>query len=309
MLSRVADNLYWFGRYLQRAENTARLVNINTILSMDLPRRVELGWDPLVDLAGARDAFAEHYDAPNEENVVRFLTVDERNAGSILSSLHRAREALRTTRDYMPGDVWERVNDLYFYVQDRGERSLGRSRRQAFLVDVMNAALGIHGLLVFNMSHDVGFHFLALGANLEQADMTTRILDARSTRAIRPRNVEDGRSFETVEWMSVLRSLTAHQAYRRQVRSRVAALPVTRFLLQSREFPRSVTCCLLAIRATLPHLPAHPEVEGELARTLAMVQDATLDGVVDAGLTELMDEIQKGLDGLHGAVTAAFFRG
>src|SRR5262249_53074695 len=158
MLSRLADNLYWFGRYLQRAENTARLVNVNTILSMDLPRRVQLGWEPLVDLVGARATFAELYPVNGEESLGRFLPLDERNGGSILCSLHRARESLRTTRDYMPGDVWARVNDLYFYVQDKGERSLGRSRRQEFLDRVMDGALGIHGLLVFNMSHDVGFH-------------------------------------------------------------------------------------------------------------------------------------------------------
>ena len=81
MLSRLADNLYWFGRYLQRAENTARLINVNTILSMDLPRRVELGWEPLVDLVGAHGLFAQLYDANGEDNVVRFLSVDDRNPG------------------------------------------------------------------------------------------------------------------------------------------------------------------------------------------------------------------------------------
>jgi len=308
MLSRLADNLYWFGRYLQRAENTARLVNVNTILSMDLPRRVQLGWEPLIDLVGARAAFAERYATTDEDSVVRFLSLDEGNTGSILSSLHRARESLRTTRDYMPGDVWARVNDLYFYVQDRGERSLSRSRRQEFLDRVMDGALGIHGLLVFNMSHDVGFHFFSIGVNLEQADMTTRILDARSTRAIRARGAEDGTPVEAVEWMSVLRSLTAHQTYRRQVRSRVAGAPVARFLLQSSEFPRSVSCCLLGIQATLPHLPSHPEVEHELERTLAMVRSARVETLVESGLKELMDDIQKGLDALHQAVSVAFFR-
>jgi uncharacterized alpha-E superfamily protein len=309
MLSRLADNLYWFGRYLQRAENTARLVNVNTILSMDLPRRVQFGWEPLIDLVGARAAFAERYATTDEGSVVRFLSLDEDNTGSILSSLHRARESLRTTRDYMPGDVWARVNDLYFYVQDKGERSLGRSRRQEFLDRIMDGALGIHGLLVFNMSHDVGFHFFSIGVNLEQADMTTRILDARSTRAIRPRGTEDGTPFETIEWMSVLRSLTAHQTYRRQVRSRVAGAPVARFLLQNSEFPRSVSCCLLGILATLPHLPSHLEVEHELERTLAMVRSAKVETLVESGLKELMDEIQKGLDALHEAVSVAFFRG
>ena len=307
MLSRLADNLYWFGRYLQRAENTARLVNVNTILSMDLPRRVELGWEPLVDLVGARAAFAELYTSRDEQTVVRFLSLDERNPGSIVSSLHRAREALRTTRDYMPGDVWARVNDLYFFVQDRGERSLGRSRRHAFLSDVMDGTLGIHGFLGFNMCHDVGFHFLGVGVNLEQADMTTRILDARSTRAIRSRGDGAG-SFETVEWMSVLRSLAAQQTYRRQTRSRVAGASVARFLLQSCEFPRSVSCCLLGIRGTLPFLPAHPEVERELERTLAMVRNADVETLIESGLQELMDDIQKGLDGLHEAVSGAFFK-
>jgi uncharacterized alpha-E superfamily protein len=158
------------------------------------------------------------------------------------------------------------------------------------------------------MSHDVGFHFFSIGVNLEQADMTTRILDARSTRAIRPRSVDDAAPFEAVEWMSVLRSLTAHQAYRRQVRSRVAGAPVARFLLQNADFPRSVGCCLQAIRATLPVLPSHPEVEVRLERTLALVQGADVNALVEAGLKGLMDEIQKGLDALHEAVSVAFFQ-
>jgi uncharacterized alpha-E superfamily protein len=308
MLARLADNLYWFGRYLQRSENTARLVNVNTILSMDLPRRVQLGWEPLVDLAGAGGVYAALYDTVDEDSVVRFLSIDERNAGSILSSLHRARETLRTTRDYVPGEVWERLNDLYFHVQDKGERSLGRARRQGFLNDVMEATLGIHGFLALNVCHDVGFHFFDIGVNLEQADMTTRILDARSTRAIRPRGDGAG-SFEAVEWMSVLRSLAAQQTYRRHVRSRVAGGPVARFLLQNADFPRSVRCCLLGIRATLPHLPSHPEVGEALERTLAMVSNGDVDALVESGLKSFMDEIQKGLVALHDAVSAAFFRG
>jgi len=305
MLSRLADNLYWFGRYLQRAENTARLINVNTILSMDLPRRVELGWEPLVDLVGAHGLFAQLYEANGEDDVVRFLSVDDRNPGSILSSLHNAREALRTTRDYVPSEVWERVNDMFFYVQDKGERSLGRARRHIFLESILDCTLGIHGLLAFNMSHDVGFHFLGMGANLEQADMTTRILDARSTRAI---PAEDGASFEAVEWMSVLRSLTADQTYRRHVRSRVAGTSVTRFLLQNREFPRSVACCLLRIGATLPQLPPDEAVERELQRTLLMVQNVALEGLTGPSLKQTMDEIQKGLLSLNQALSSAFFR-
>jgi uncharacterized alpha-E superfamily protein len=309
MLSRVADNLYWFGRYLQRAENTARLINVNTILLLDLPRGVRLGWEPLIEIVGAGAAFNELYDVPNEENVVRFLAVDMRYPGSMLSSLHGARENLRTTRDWMPGDVWEKLNDLYFSVQDQGDRALARARRHDFLNRIVDGTLGIYGLLVANMSHDVGFRCLRMGASLEQADMTTRIVDARSTRLIRAKSAAELGSFDHVEWTSVLRSLMAYQMYLRHAHSRVSGIPVVRFLLQNREFPRSVMFCLLTIGATLPHLPRHANVQRALDHTRKVVEDADVERLVASGVHELMDEIQKGLGALHQAISDAFFAG
>jgi uncharacterized alpha-E superfamily protein len=309
MLSRVADNLYWFGRYLQRVENTARLINVNAILSLDLPRGVRLGWEPLIEIVGAGAAFADLYDVPNEENVVRFLALDARYPGSMVSSLHGARENLRTTRDWMPGDVWEKLNDLYFSVHDQGERSLARARRHDFLNHVVDGTLGIYGLLVANMSHDVGFRCLRIGASLEQADMTTRIIDARSTRLIRAKSAAELGSFDHVEWTSVLRSLMAYQMYLRHAHSRVSGVPVVRFLLQNHEFPRSVMFCLLTVGSTLPHLPPHDRVQRALDRTRSVVQDADIEGLVASGLHALMDEIQKGLGELHQAISDAFFAG
>jgi len=309
MLSRVAEHLYWFGRYLQRVENSARLINVNTILLLDLPRRVRLGWEPLIEIVGAGGAFTELYDTPNEENVVRFLSVDVRNPGSMLSSLNAARENLRTTRDWVPGDVWEKLNDLYFHVQDQSERALARSSRHNFLNHVVDGALRIYGLLVANMSHDVGFRCLRLGASLEQADMTTRIVDARSTRLIRAKSAQEYGSFDHVEWMSVLRSLMAYQMYLRHAHNRVSGVPVVRFLLQDREFPRSVMFCLLTIGSTLPHLPPHPDVQRALERTRLVVHDADVERLVTSGLHDLMDDIQKGLGELHEAISGAFFGG
>ena len=125
MLSRVADNLYWFGRYLQRAENTARIVNVHGHLIFDLPRQVEFGWLPLVQILGAEEAFNERYPTPSEANIMHFLLLDEQNPGSILSSLHHAREILRTIRECMPREVWERLNDLHYLVLEKGEANCG----------------------------------------------------------------------------------------------------------------------------------------------------------------------------------------
>lgn len=311
MLSRVADNLYWFGRYIQRAENTARLINVNANLMLDLPRRMPLGWSPLIEIVGAVPKFQELYDEATEDNVVRFLMIEPRYHGSIQSSLHYAREILRVSRDTMPREVWERLNDLYFYVQERGEAAVNRASRQAFLNQIINGALLVYSVMTSNMSRDVGFQFLRIGTNLEQADMTTRILDVRTTRMLSTGDALDLTPFENIIWMSVLRSLTAYQMYRRNVRTRVNGPGVLRFLMQNREFPRSVMFCLSTIATTLPQLPPSRKAERAIDRLRALVHDANIEALMktDNGLPGLMDEVQIGLGELHEALSEAYFSG
>jgi len=309
MLSRVADNLYWFGRYIQRAENTARLINVNANLMLDLPRRMPLGWAPLIEIVGAVEKFNELYDEATEDNVVRFLMVDPRYHGSIQSSLHNAREILRVSRDTMPREVWERLNDVYFYVQERGEAAVMRTARQAFLNQIVSGALLVYSVLTTNMSRDVGFQFLRIGTNIEQADMTTRILDVRTARLLASGDSLDLTPFENIVWMSVLRSLTAYQMYRRHVRQRVNGVGVLRFLMQNREFPRSVMFCLSTIATTLPQLPNDRKTERAVDRTRALVHDANIEALMktEDGLPLLMDEVQIGLGELHSALSEAYF--
>ncbi|HZP12874.1 MAG TPA: alpha-E domain-containing protein [Nevskiaceae bacterium] len=310
MLSRVADNLYWFGRYLQRAENTARLIMVNASLLLDLPKHATFGWGPLIEIVGAKETYAKLYPDATEANVVRFLVLDQNNPGSIFSSLHFAREILRTSRDIMPREIWEKLNDLYLFVQEKGDRVTSRARRQDFLTEVIESALLIYGMIVSNMSREVGFHFLRIGTNIEQADMTTRIIEVRSTTMIRAGSGDQLAPFLNIWWMSVLRSLTAYQMYRRHVRIRVSGPSVLRFLLQNRQFPRSVVFCLNTIASTLPNLPPNRKIERSIERTRALVQDADVEGLLatDAGLHRLIDEIQIGLGDLHDAMRAAWFK-
>jgi uncharacterized alpha-E superfamily protein len=309
MLSRVAANIYWFGRYLQRAENTARLINVNSNLLLDLPRNVTFGWQPLIQIVGSDDLYRQYNEDYSEYNVVRFLMLDDRNGGSILSSLRAAREILRTIRDAMPREIWERLNDLHYFVIGQGEGALTRSRRQAFLQRVIEGTMLVYGMLSQNMSQDVGYQFLRIGSSIEQADMTTRILDVRSTSlfegSARPEQLAP---FYNIQWMSVLRSLTAYQMYRRHVRARVNRTGVLRFLLQNREFPRSVTFCLGTISGALPHLPQNRNVERTLGRVRALVQDANIAKLVEQGLHEFIDEIQIGLGDVHDSINHAYFQ-
>ena len=270
MLSRVADNLYWFSRYVRRAENTARLVGVGSQLQLDMPRSVRFAWRPMIDTVGAGDCFEQCYpdagDAAGDVDVIRFLLLDERNPSSLRTSVDSAREILRGIRDTLPQDVWEAINDLHLYIGAQGERSLGRRYRMEFLQRIVDGCLKVSGLLSANVSRDIGYQFLRLGTALEQADMTTRIIDAGASGLVTPRHEEDREAFQNMQWMSVLRSLAAYQMFRRHVRQRVTAELALRFLLQNNEFPRSVHFCLTRAQSVLPTMPPRPGVDRHLNR-------------------------------------------
>jgi uncharacterized alpha-E superfamily protein len=312
MLSRVAESLYWFSRYLRRAENTARLLGVNSQLQLDLPRSVRFAWQPLLDTLGAAAAFRElHKDAATvvaENDVVRFLLLDERNPSSMLSSLKSARDGLRSIRDVLPPELWERVNGMFLWVSENGERTLARRYRMDLINRVVDDSLTVSGMLITNVSHDIGFQFLRLGTALEQADMTTRLIDAGGSGLIRPRAAEELDAYQAMQWMSVLRSLAAYQMYRRHVRQRVSPTQALQFLLQNAEFPRSVRYCLISVQNTLTHMPARSALDDALRGTLALASEADTRALVESGPRALMDRIQIGLGELHEAIGEAYFR-
>ena len=148
MLSRVAERLYWMARYLERAEDTARLTQSFNHLIMDIPAGSEPGWDILVRILDAEPVFGENHRAFNEQNVLKFLIADEENAGSIHFCIKAARENVRTTRDVLPEEVWEHVNELYLFSMEHAAKSVGRRTRHAFLEQVVTRCQMINGLLV-----------------------------------------------------------------------------------------------------------------------------------------------------------------
>lgn len=313
MLSRVADHLYWFSRYVRRAENTARLVGVGSQLQLDLPRSVRFAWRPMIDTVGAGEPFDRcHPDAGQDVadvDVIHFLLLDERNPSSLRTSVDSAREILRSIRDSLPQDVWEAVNDLHLYIDAQGERSLGRRYRVDFLNRIIDGCLKVSGLLSANVSRDVGYQFLRLGTALEQADMTTRIVDAGASGLVTPRNVDDREAFQNMQWMSVLRSLAAYQMFRRHVRQRVTAELALRFLLQNNEFPRSVQFCLTRAQSVLPTLPPRPAVDRHLNRVIGLTRNADPAVLAARNPAQFMDEIQVHLGALHGAIAEGYFHG
>ncbi len=308
MLSRVAGNLYWFARYLERAENTARLINVNTYLLLDLPRLITPGWLPLVEISGNEAAFNKAYSDASEANVLRFLICDPDNPDSILSTLRMARENMRTSRDVTPREVWELINDLYYDVRDHGERALLRQHRHNGLTEIIRDIQRIVGMLYTSMSHDTAYRFMRLGFHLEQADMTSRIIDITSADLL-PHQADELAPLQNIQWMSVLKSLTAYQMYRRHVRLRVNGTSVLQFLIQNHDFPRSVHFCLFHMGSQLQRLPSSPESWHQLQRLKCIVDDANLTTMDQDGLHNFIDEIQQGLANLHQRLAASYFGG
>jgi uncharacterized alpha-E superfamily protein len=178
MLSRVAERTYWAARYLERIENTVRLIGVYDKLMFDLPKNVGIGWYNLITINSAEEAFNERYKIHDERNVVKFLLGDDTNPSSVTASLKFARENLRTSRDVVPAESWEMINELHLFVVENLQKGVNRSQRFNFLDGVIKSCQQIQGLMVGTMPRDVVWYFMKLGRNIERADMTTRLVDA-----------------------------------------------------------------------------------------------------------------------------------
>jgi uncharacterized alpha-E superfamily protein len=293
-------------RYVERAENTARIILVNNNLLLDMPRSIELGWEPLVAITGNADLFREHYDEASERNVIRFLVSDVRNSNCIINSLAQARENLRTTRAILPRAVWETLNDLHAYASDNKTSGMSRRGRYAFLRRIIDYSQLLAGKLSSTMSHDQTYDFLRMGRNMERADMTTRVIDVRGSNLL-PSITEELRPFDDIQWKSVLDSLAGYQMYRRHVHVRVRGREVLRFLLQDTRFPRAVRYCLAEVESCLRSLDSSEAPLRALGMTQRVLSRVGVDEIVGEGLTDFLNEFQLVHSELNTQITASYF--
>jgi uncharacterized alpha-E superfamily protein len=306
MLSRVANNLYWMARYIERAENTARLINVNTHLLLDLPRRVRLGWAPIVQITGDEAEFHAHFQEADERSVIRYMVASPHNPNSLLGALASARENARTCRDFIPREAWEQINGLYLWIRIENQRAYAHRTRFNFLSDVILGAQTVTGLLAGTMAHDEGYDFLRIGRNLERADMTSRLIDVRSASLL-PDMEGESTPFENIQWMSVLKSLSAYQMYRRVMRTRVGRPDVLRFLFRERSFPRSFYHAVCEAETSLLHLPRNERPLQTLQTLKRKVSLARPDTMSQDELHLFIDELQIGLKDVGDHIGATYF--
>jgi len=306
MLSRVANSLYWMARYLERAENTARLINVNSHLLLDLPTRVKLGWEPIVDILSFRDQFYANYENADEKSVIKFMLTDINNSGSILSSLSAARENARTIKEILPQEAWEQINEIYLFVRENQSQAFARRTRYDYLRKIIQANQAITGLLSGTMTHDDGYGFMRIGRNLERADMSTRIIDVRSASLL-PDMDEDSQAFGNIQWMSVLKSMSAYQMYRREVRVRINREDVLDFLLLESRFPRSLLHSIEQVEQSLAQLPHNKVVIDKTRNVRNYLLNANPSKLIQDKLHEFIDDIQLGIIEIDNKLYDSYF--
>ncbi|MGC1458640.1 MAG: alpha-E domain-containing protein [Steroidobacteraceae bacterium] len=306
MLARVAENIYWLARYLERAENTARLISVNANLLLDLQRGYALGWLPLIDITGSRAEFDAQKRRSDEREIVQFLLADAQNPGSISASLNVARENARTLRDILPTEAWEILNEFFQEFTVGLPSGLNRRTRHDFLKRIVVVSQTLAGVLEGTMSRTDAYTFMLVGRNLERADMTSRIVDVRSAQIL-PAATSDLDPFQTIQWISVLRSLSGQHMYRQTRRARVSRVESLDFALRDAQFPRSCRFCLQQVELSLRTLPRSSGVLDTLAgahRFLAQASFAELD---QQGLHQLIDHLQVYLIDVHASIAQAYF--
>lgn len=306
MLSRVAENIYWMARYIERAENTARLVLVNSNLLLDLPHTMQPGWQPIIEILGLEADYQEHYDNYDETSVLKYIIAESpENSNSLVNSLRLARENARTIREVIPREAWERINDLYLTAKSSAVTGYSKKGRYDYMQKVILGAQTITGLLAGTMLHNNGYDFLKAGRNLERADMTTRIIDVRSADLL-PEH-EQLTPYDNIQWMSVLKSLSGYQMYRLKIQERVSRHYVLQFLLKEKQFPRSFYHSLLEVKGCLNNLSRNKDSLLTLNMIVNKVKDVDPSSLLQNDLHLFIDELQLGIANLNEVISTTYF--
>ena len=311
MLSRVAETIYWMGRYAERAENVARFVDVSFQVMLDLPEPVGDPWAGVVTATGDEALYATRYGSATRDNVVRFLTFDTESPNSILSCLRKARENARSVRDVISSEMWEQINKWYLAVREASTNASVLDDPHDFLSEVKQASHLFVGIAALTMSHGEGWNFGRIGRLLERADQTSRIIDAKHALLL-ARPSELGSSLDEVNLSTLLRSVSALEMYRKR-HGRISYPMVIGFLLLERTFPRSVRYCLNEAGRSLGAItgavldPGDNVPERRLGRLSAEFEYASVEEVLAEGLHGRLDRLQSKLNEVSAAISQTFF--
>jgi len=310
MLSRVADSLYWMSRYVERAENIARIVDVNLQLSLDLPtlspEAAKKLWEPVLRSTGDGGDFYRHHKQATSDKVIEFLTLNPGNPNSIVNCLTTARENARHVREQISLEMWEEINRAYLWMKSQTLKKIQRQGPYEFFSRVKNASHLFQGITDGTMTHGEDWDFIQVGKYLERADMTTRILDANDEIFVnQPAATQTS---GTLHWSAILRSCSSHDAYRKFYVAQVEPDKVVEFLILNEFFPRSIRFSIQALYEGLRRISGAGDghftnrVEKLTGRLVSELNFSALEDIKTVGMHRYMDELQVRLSEIGQAI-------
>ncbi len=317
MLSRVADSCFWLSRYLERAETNSRILDVNIQIALDFEEnndeKVRQQWMPILSTAKERELFRQIHGEVTSEAIMDFVTFEKTNSNSILSSMTLARENARTVREQISSEMWEQINRLYLYLQSPASRTAFRESPIGFFRLLVDNLHSFQGITDATMTHGEGWQFIQAGKYIERADSTSRVLDFKY-HLLLPSGEQVGGNVDITQWMAVLRSCSAMEAYFKISRGHVTSWQVAEFLILHDTFPRSIRFCVDALDQALHsisgvdrgHFSNEAErLSGALRSNLAFT---TVDSIFRFGLHQYLDQTQERLNEISNALAETYYR-
>lgn len=297
MLSRTADHLFWMSRYIERAENLARLLDVTWQMSL-VPQPLEVAnqnWNAIIALNSLEEAFAAKYSTVNAENVLRFMVSDADNYASIHSCLRMARENAHAVRGTITTEMWETLNSTWLEAREKTFEQLYNAGIADFFEWVKMRSSLSRGTTLGTLLQDVSFHFIRLGTLLERADNTARILDVKY-HVLRPQGEEEGAT-DFYQWGALLRSVSAFEVYRKAYRDVITPERVAELLILRSDMPRSLHFCMNGVVKNLDLIAngLSEETQRQAGLLHAQLHYARVEDILEQGLhewlTDFMDRI------------------
>jgi uncharacterized alpha-E superfamily protein len=294
MLSRIAESLFWLSRYIERAEYTARILDVNfhTLLEQSKDR-YRLRWEPLIVMAGEEERFRQTYGEADAQAVFEFLAFRQDNPSSIVQCVAKARENARTIRDCISREMWEDLNGLYFTVNRFNPAEEMEAGPHRFCDAIRFGSHRFHGVTDATLPHDEGWEFLRIGWFIERAEMTARLVD------VQYHNLYDAPSEisgpDNHQWMAVLKSVGAYEAYHKKYHSGIEAEKVAEMLIMHPLHPRSIRFSMTEVQSGLR------AISGTSAGSYANEAERLTGKVLERLRYDRIDEIFK--LGLHSYLT------
>lgn len=316
MLCRVADSLFWMSRYIERAENTVRLVDVmhQTILETEHSDDGSsyAHWEPTLLTLGEKKAYDDLYEVKSSHNVTEFLTFNPQNPSSVFSCISSARENARTVRDQISTEMWETLNRLYLFVKRADAEKVCSEADFDFFEDIKDFAHLFRGILESTFPQDIGYEYVVCGREIERAAKTCQILDTMRFTSLDVEEPDD--ALDAVQFAAILRSCTGFEAFHHEHGSDLDAVPVRQFLLLSRLFPRSALFCIKRLQTAMHSISGCPityfsnEPERLTGRLVSRLNYALSQDVEGTAGDELIDDIERELNAIAIAFSRQYMR-